>query len=169
VFSVGPYRSSCNGEADEFIGAITSELSRLVKQLRQTREIDGDDAEELCAAKLHSDGALRRFAELRGNIGPPISHTTCFGCLYSLPIHTLYCGHVICQQCMENYSQATSSGLLRTLVACPLCNGPENHWAKACTIEMRPPNAGVRILSLDGWVYLTCCNYFYQFTADIGG
>jgi len=79
------------------------------------------------------------------------SQKICFGCLIHAPSHVLPCGHMLCDFCVDDFSE--HDGLVRTLQRCPLCRWKrltecENLWPwifKRC-----PPQAAPRILCLDG-------------------
>lgn|SRR2546423_1150168 len=79
-----------------------------------------------------------------------ISNRTCLTCLSRTPIHILPCQHTICDECALDFN-CDKSGTETTLIIkeCPLgC-----HWnVKDWLLRRKPPAAGVRILSLDGYV-----------------
>ena len=73
------------------------------------------------------------------------SNQTCFYCLRRPPENTLSCGHAICDVCVRNMGDETSSfdGQYR-IDACLLCR------AGKLMIGLRPLTAGLRVLSIDG-------------------
>lgn len=74
------------------------------------------------------------------------SITTCFACLARKPEHTLRCGHTLCDACIVIHGTApTATPWTLTIKTCPLCNLGSNN-----VIKLKPPTAGVRVLSIDG-------------------
>lgn len=80
------------------------------------------------------------------------SHSTCFSCLFSAPNHALDCGHVMCDVCVDDFSEYPPAGQWRTVTECPLCCSSDPPWNKLLIIKRNPRQAGPRILSLDGYV-----------------
>lgn len=161
VFAVGSFESSFEVNPEEqnkdFLATIVFELDKHIRLLRQEfNETNGNEEtqwdEEQAAAKIHRIHALAPLAEVwstdrNGKKSQPLmSHTTCFCCLMYSPEHKLYCGHIICQRCLENYSTLPGDRFYRRLEFCPLCNKPAFLWK----IKEKPPTAGLRVLSLDG-------------------
>lgn len=157
VFAAGEFQSSFNlnpeSERENFLSSVLSELDKLIQKLRQMQDVDERPAdEEQAAAEIHMLHTLAPSAEIwRSELNgtrPAMSHTTCFCCLASSPEHTLYCGHIICRRCLENYSTLSDDGFYRCLNVCPLCNKQIYEWK----IKAEQPTAGLRVLSLDGLV-----------------
>lgn len=83
------------------------------------------------------------------------SHLTCYGCLCFSPSITLSCGHLLCDRCSVDFSDARDltptmvperwDGLPMGTVQCPFakCIG-------TATIHKEAPQAAPRVLSLDG-------------------
>ncbi|KAI5782162.1 acyl transferase/acyl hydrolase/lysophospholipase [Pyronema domesticum] len=78
------------------------------------------------------------------------SYSTCFSCLFSTPKHALTCGHVICDYCVDDFSEHPVSGQVRTITECPLCVSGRPPWEKLLEVRREPRQVGPRILSLDG-------------------
>jgi hypothetical protein len=84
------------------------------------------------------------------------SSRTCIGCLSNSPSIILPCGlveHRICEGCAErfNIGDPQYSAFL-TLERCPLgCHLKTTPWV----IRRKPNSAGVRVLTLDGFVFLS--------------
>jgi hypothetical protein len=150
---------------ESFLEAIKKSLERCIKtnykqrtRAKETRE-DHITIREI-AADIHMStfGALRRTT--CNGISVFVSHRSCFCCLTSIPAHKLFCGHVICQACLEDYSSKGDHFCCLVLRACPLCasnRGPSK-------FEIKPPTAGLRILCLDGWV--TCAQWVHLIRPD---
>ena len=129
-----------------FLSNIKSRLVRFLELKRQVtmREEITEEYEEKMVAVLHRNHTLQKYTHIWGS-----SHTTCFSCLYFVPVHNLYCGHIICERCLVNHSEAISGGR-REITVCPLCCNVYDPWPIPWIITSKPPTAGLRILSLDG-------------------
>jgi len=92
------------------------------------------------AASIHRENIGRnslKWALLKSNL-------TCLTCLRRRPEHTLSCGHAICDVCLRIFGQPTSRSYRFVIRRCILgCLG-------TLTAGLKPPTAGVRILSIDG-------------------
>jgi hypothetical protein len=80
-----------------------------------------------------------------------VSNRTCLACLSRTPIHVLRCGHSICDQCATSLSTHVSDDCtILHLNSCPFgCTS----WQMRDSFKIRrkPREAGVRILSRDGY------------------
>jgi len=87
----------------------------------------------------------------RSTVGPAttqFSHTTCFACLFSTPRHVLGCGHLICENCVDDFSNTRDSvdpmpSRKSILVSCPFCPA---EWS----LKRDPRHTACRVLCLDG-------------------
>lgn len=98
------------------------------------------------AADLH----LKRMDEFYSSLGGAdkfYSNVACLSCLEDMPEHALPCGHVICSKCVRTFGTVWSEGLI-SLKGCPLSY--HVRWKPDVQILLKPDQAGVRILSLDG-------------------
>lgn len=162
IFSAGEFYSIFKqdefGQRDLFINAVSTGLQKLLLEFAEIQLHDGPENEEAAAASLHRTKTLKGCGHLWSpilvhhgqNSGPLTSHTTCFGCLFGTPIHALFCGHILCDRCVDNYCEPLRTGSLevREIRVCPLCSNEP--WVKPWRLEKKPRNAGLRILSLDG-------------------
>lgn len=74
------------------------------------------------------------------------SNKTCFACLARAPEHSLPCGHSLCDPCTVMRGSSSSKNPWTFVIeVCPLCKSN-----KSTIIKLKPPTAGVRILSIDG-------------------
>ena len=77
------------------------------------------------------------------------SNQACLFCLARSPEHVLSCGHALCETCVRRNAREASqtSGLYNSyeLQECPLCGKRE-----ILLVRLKPPTAGVRMLSVDG-------------------
>lgn len=151
VIAVGDYQSSFTPQEYRvvFRDDIYTALAKLLELLQEaTSESSHLELEQ--AAKIHRDSVLRNFFNHLGGPTEFISHTACFSCLISTPEHPLPCGHVLCTPCVQAYG--TPHG--RTIIDmnyCPLHgNDAKSYFDFSRPISIKPPGAGVRVLSLDG-------------------
>ena len=91
---------------------------------------------------------INRFYSSIGGASNFLSHETCLACLRELPEHALPCGHVLCNPCVLAHGKKISPTAI-LLQTCPL-HYDETSWDPPWQINVKPPNAGVRILCLDG-------------------
>ena len=89
------------------------------------------------------------YGDSRDDISSELtSHTTCICCLISAPLHPLFCGHAICQECLECFAKHERNHF--ELSKCPLHSHRE--WTNPWRASFKPPTSGLRVLSLDGYV-----------------
>ena len=73
------------------------------------------------------------------------SNITCLPCLLCKPEHSLPCGHSKCDKCVQLWGKGQLGSEHRYRIdECLMCQA-------ACTkfVQLKPPTAGIRILSLD--------------------
>lgn len=161
VFAVGDfwsvYMKNEKKEKENFVGTISSELDRLLNKFSTGQGISA-------VALYHRNNVLNKYfgywnwqgkpKDQSEDRGPLTAHTTCFSCLSGTPMHALHCGHILCDQCVENYSEplCQSTTLWREIKICPLCSNIDAPWEVPWKYKTRPQYAGLRILSLDGSV-----------------
>jgi hypothetical protein len=112
---------------------------------------------ESAAAILHSQLAqnaselhLETIQKLQPQLSQLRSHKSCFCCLVRMPEKVLDCGHSLCNNCIKIFGrQSPSERYTFVLCSCPLC--PSGSAVSTFqTFQFVPPNAGIRVLSLDG-------------------
>jgi len=152
LISTGVYQSandfSEKSFETEWHGMLNDNLEHIREQM--DRMITGEIAmeEELAAEVLH----LKRMNEFYSNLGDLSSymnHSACFCCLRELPEHPLPCGHVLCSPCVKSYARRKNR-VTYGMESCPLHEA--NKWDQEWEIPIKPHLAGVRILTLDGYV-----------------
>jgi hypothetical protein len=76
------------------------------------------------------------------------SNRTCLTCLSRTPLHLLPCNHCICDYCAKSFNRSSDTEKHTLIIQhCPLgCEWFTEKWS----IRRKPPDAGIRILSLDG-------------------
>ncbi|KAL6411018.1 hypothetical protein AUP68_07453 [Ilyonectria robusta] len=120
-------------------------LSRLTSKLGS----HSNDHERLKeASKIHLE-QTKEFYRSVGDIDKFVSHLTCLVCLDGVPEHSLPCGHVICRVCATAAGESTPGGFV-TLQRCPLQDHQNEFWSQKWAGYIKPSQAGLRILSLDG-------------------
>lgn len=128
--------------------------------------------EKHIAFDIHQNNIIRRHcAFLRGD-KQLVSHLICICCLFKVPVHSLICGHIICHDCFV--SAAGNPGKVREhvlrLYSCPVCLRTWQGGRAYVEITIKPPTAGIRILSLDGWVSFPSTRFHCKLTTfDRGG
>ena len=110
------------------------------------------------AAELHKDTVMAHFynhaeearVSFRSRPVPLISQSTCFSCLIEPPEHALPCGHILCSSCLRAYGRPKGKNVVE-IDGCPIesLSMPRYHVWK---VFLKPVDAGVRILTLDGYV-----------------
>ena len=110
------------------------------------------------AKELHTESRLCGVVEI-------VSNRTCLACLSRTPVHVLPCSHSLCDECATRLStHASEDSTLVFLSRCPFgCASWQPRGA--FTIRRKPAEAGVRILSLDGYgsfsTKMYAANYVY--------
>lgn len=151
VLAIGNYDSPFSPQSYRvsFRNDIYAVLAKLLDLLQEsTSESSQSELEE--AANIHRTSVLRNFfTHLRG---PKriVSHTACFSCLVSTPEHPLPCGHVLCTPCVKAYGTSRGKTFF-DMKYCPLDEiDTKAYFESTWPISIKPPGAGVRILTLDG-------------------
>ncbi|KAI5796092.1 acyl transferase/acyl hydrolase/lysophospholipase, partial [Pyronema domesticum] len=98
------------------------------------------ERENLTAAEFH----IKTLQAHR--LGYIYSRSTCLCCLSRYPERGLPCGHTICEKCIQIFGQKSNPyGHIFRISRCPLCGD-----SREVTAHIKPPTAGVRLLSIDG-------------------
>lgn len=113
---------------------------------------DSREMEANVAAEIHASTVMKHFHlhTVKAGAESFISHSTCFSCLFEPPEHPLPCGHVLCTSCLRAYGRVTEKNVVE-LDGCPIeyLSMPRHQTWK---VVMKPPDAGIRVLTLDGLV-----------------
>ena len=166
IISSGPYESefSCFNFSDQWQIFLKKRLQEIEARFQERRNasmpridspLTGND--RMLAYDLHKECMGRFFRSYNGyNASRFIILTTCYCCLMEVPEHPLQCGHVLCTGCIKAYGyQYDSHSMLMN--SCPLHSNPR--FDKPWIIHFKPDYAGVRILTLDGFVIVIDIGY----------
>ncbi|KAH8650337.1 acyl transferase/acyl hydrolase/lysophospholipase [Tricladium varicosporioides] len=94
--------------------------------------------------KIHKDN-LRRFENFWRNIQ---SSNTCLACLCRRPQYGLRCGHIVCEECIQNFGECSvDDPWIFKVYYCFLCGVK---MTPEITVKIHPPTAGVGVLCIDG-------------------
>ncbi len=94
------------------------------------------------AANMH----LRLLSSLKTKWAHVQSNRTCLTCLSKTPENSLPCGHSLCDLCVRVFGiEKQAEPWTFIFNQCPLCRKTVR-----ATFKLKPPTAGVRILSVDG-------------------
>jgi hypothetical protein len=121
------------------------ELERKLRVDEQERRFPGKDALSLHSGRHRN--ILRSFYKTVGGASRYTHHPRCLSCFMRPPQFPLACGHVLCAKCAEVFGRKDNNSIC--IASCPLHEG---RWANEWKIKLKPKFAGVRILSLDGYV-----------------
>jgi hypothetical protein len=118
----------------KFVEDVEKELGRLFLKLTSP--------DHHSAASVHQEQLVR----LRPHISRLRSNRSCLTCLLRMPEKVLSCGHSICEICLQLFGSNGQSGdHTFHLEDCPVCGKFTNR-----SFRLVPPNAGTRLLSIDG-------------------
>ncbi|KAA8903651.1 hypothetical protein FN846DRAFT_779968 [Sphaerosporella brunnea] len=160
IFAVGAYirdqhHSPASTDEDhrkDFFNAVSNKY----QSLAHTLESQNGDRFRRTAARLHRETLLSPCylgmwnETSKTGVRARTSHHTCFGCLFSPPRHVLHCGHVLCEDCIDDYSDQDEMRMHFTVRTCPLCHQRGPLSTTPWTIKRDPWEAPPRILCLDG-------------------
>ena len=154
VLAVGGYVSSFSFETyrEKFQADVYSRFVDLLKRLR-SRVQEGGELEPQAAAEIHKDDVMVQFYSHAARDRPEafISHTTCFSCLFEPPEHALSCGHVLCTSCLRAYGHPRGRTVVE-IEGCPMEQSNRRSRYGSWRVLLKPDAAGLRILTLDGYV-----------------
>lgn len=147
------FQSSFESEKDKkrannkFLEKVHIQLKRQIREYK-LNTVYRDGTTHLDLKKAVAETHMLTISRYRGKrrlVNDLASHKTCFCCLASSPVYKLFCGHIICKLCLEDYSEEDPETYVRNVCKCPLCGLTVQQQ-----FEMKPPTAGLRVLCLDG-------------------
>lgn len=131
ILQVGDFQ--CSFKPEKVILDLYAEITRLLRQ--------GGEVETVISIVAKASGVT--------NVS---SNRTCFTCLSQCPVFILPCEqvqHPICEKCAMRFSYSPDrSQSTLFLQRCPL--GCQFKGGRSWQSRVKPPSAGVRLLSLDG-------------------
>lgn len=153
LFSNSPYLFQDGRDLCLFFEkSVYEKLGNLFKALGMKvsrKGLQGVQFEPQIAFKLHQEEIIQKQCSfLQGNDGL-ISNIVCFCCLFEFPIHSLLCGHTVCDACINAYGRPVRENVL-SIGSCPICGISRNSGRSKVEVVRKPDNAGIRVLTLDG-------------------
>ncbi|KAK8017814.1 hypothetical protein PG993_014140 [Apiospora rasikravindrae] len=127
---------------------IRSSLRQIQASLFRLGQEFVDRTELQTAALLHRERLNELYSNVLGNAADIVSYSACLCCLRELPECVLPCGHILCLPCIQIYGQRTSRTTIE-ISRCPL-HVRDVISTPPWVIVTKPPQAGARILCLDG-------------------
>lgn len=169
VFASGEYQSEFSFEfyKEFWIRSIRKHLSAFEKELEDLISKENPACPDIRQMHQSHLEHLGRFFPRVSGASILVSHSTCFCCLMEVPHHALPCGHVLCISCLKSYGRSKQSRRAWDLNFCPL-HEEETKIASGTswTIRLKPDFAGVRLLSLDGYVTAAAFTLTIRYRAD---
>lgn len=160
VLAVGDYQSEFSFEEHrrKFQHDTFYRLDLLLVMLRE-RQRNGKIKEDRAATEIHQHTVMKHFYAhaMRGRADTYISHTACFCCLFEAPEHGLPCGHVLCTSCLQSMNLTLEKNSIR-IDRCPIDGQRFSQKGDSWSIDLKPETAGIRILTLDGYVIIIDCS-----------
>lgn len=159
IISSGPYESAFSSFnfSEQWKKFLKDRLQKIEAEFQKRRNATvpkKDDPltvnDSTLAYNLHKEYMGRFFRSYEGySASKFISLTTCYCCLMEVPEHPLQCGHVLCTRCVKAYGNQYDSHSV-FMDYCPLHS--THKFDKSWIIHFKPDYAGVRVLTLDGYV-----------------
>nr|OQO31369.1 hypothetical protein B0A51_03364 [Rachicladosporium sp. CCFEE 5018] len=119
---------------------------RVMRNLRKALEQDVESLRDEYSGNVVAFHCGRLEA-LRPFVANLRSHKSCLLCIMRAPEKVLPCGHALCDTCIRSFGTPSyEQKYSYHLPVCLLCGQSD----KPATIQLLPPTAGVRVLSLDG-------------------
>ena len=127
-------------------------IEKIQKEFQLERDQKPESSDEVLVLRQHSALMSNFYSETNQfALNKFRSHWTCVSCFAEMSIHALPCGHVLCTPCVKGYGE-TSNKLDFIFKHCPL-HPEQTQWERRpFVIRFKPDFAGVRLLSLDGYV-----------------
>jgi hypothetical protein len=151
----GQYCSSQPSEIQSsFVKQVRNQCQTLWRKVMrdvQAKGLSGTAQEQQIAFEIHQQQIVRgRCDFLHGEI-QLVSHSICLCCLYKTPTYPLLCGHVVCDYCFKAAASRSLDDNLLRLYWCPVCLQSWSSGQVCVEAIVKPADAGVRVLSLDGY------------------
>ncbi|TGJ68442.1 hypothetical protein EYR41_007494 [Orbilia oligospora] len=151
IIATGDYTASLDLDYISTFGKLILEsLDSMVTKSRVGQgsgESETREEEATLVASLHKNDYMVPLYKGFGGGTNFISHTACLVCLFHSPEHHLNCGHVICTPCLQTYGTIQAGCI--AIQICPM-HPDDKTYQSSQLFTVKPPSAGVRVLSLDG-------------------
>ncbi|KAK6436023.1 hypothetical protein LTR95_007787 [Oleoguttula sp. CCFEE 5521] len=119
---------------------------RVMRNLRKALEQDVENLRDEYSGNVVAFHC-GRLEVLRPFVANLRSHKSCLLCIMRAPKKVLPCGHALCDNCIRSFGTPSyEQKYSYHLPVCLLCGQSD----QPATIQLLPPTAGVRVLSLDG-------------------
>lgn len=151
VLAVGPFQSDfeATNYEDTWITSLRDHVDTMRRNLQLETFSTATFKEEDLALQLHIRN-MDVFFKHFGSATKFRSHSACFCCLRETPTEPLPCRHVLCIRCIRSYGMVMDDYWV-SMRHCPL-HVQETTWRVPQLISVKPKHAGVRVLTLDGYV-----------------
>lgn len=146
-FTVNKYKTADRFRRGDFESGFPKHIGYLQRTFKQSLE----SSHVLRARSVtYWSKKLQKEASISG-VNGLFSNRTCFACLSRIPIHVIPCGHSICDSCaLDECARGGGDETALLLRYCPFgCTWPAG---RSFQVRRKPADAGIRILSLDGYV-----------------
>jgi hypothetical protein len=151
VLAVGSFQSGFEAANYEetWKNLLRDHLDKMRRDLQLETFSTATFREEDLALQLHVRN-MDIFFKQCGSANKFRSHSACFCCLRETPTEPLPCRHVLCLRCIQSYGMIMDDYWV-SMRHCPL-HVQETTWQTPQLISLKPKHAGVRVLTLDGYV-----------------
>lgn len=162
MIGVGPFQTTFdqNGFIERWTKGIMDELGPLNEQFLAHLTATAHAHQfprSIAAARIHRQ---RMVDFLISRVREPsdfVSHRVCLFCLrHNMPENALPCGHTVCNRCLDMFSARNCDrDTVRRIPFCPYHSKNQELVGGQCfEVPVKPSQAGIRILCLDGCVIL---------------
>lgn len=163
IIGSGEYESTFSFESYLYIwrNSILTSIIKFQNRMVEKMGTQPSTSEKDLVSIAHRTN-IQNFYRLLKGAQRFVSHSACFCCLREMPEHPLPCGHVLCTPCVRTYSeldmkmegmQQKDKNFIR-MDRCPL-HLHYLRFTEPWILKFKPDLAGVRILSLDGYVSIS--------------
>lgn len=145
IMARGEYRAAFF--ADGFFHRWVDEIDKRIKyQDNILQQLVDRDVNTL--SNQHGQVMADYFYRTTGTAKKVKSNLTCLCCVRKIPENVLPCEHILCKSCVQAAGRSVGQGVFE-LYFCPL-HPAETRWPTPARIRFKPPEAGVRVMCLDG-------------------
>jgi len=153
LWATSPYQfHECGDLGSLFDQFVLKYLGTLFKTLGlkvSRKGLSGNSAECRIAFEIHQEEIIQKKCNFLHGSDALISNTVCYCCLFRFPIHSMLCGHAVCDACVNFHGRKARENVL-AVESCPICGVSRTNGRSQVEIIQKPDKAGVRVLTLDG-------------------